>query len=109
MVIHFAVYVPISTEAVQAQKLHRKENMQQTAYSVFNPFYELSFPFVKIENIWKQTRQQMKSTNTEMYLIWQYYFEIIIELQVLKAHVQAYLLNMTLDYRGKGAQNWYLA
>lgn len=51
MIIHLAVYVPISTEAVQAQKLHRKENMQQTAYSVFNPFYKYSLPFVKIENI----------------------------------------------------------
>lgn len=50
MIIHFAVYVPISTEAVQAQKLHRKENIQQISYSVFNPFYKLSFPFVKTEN-----------------------------------------------------------
>lgn len=59
MIIHFAVYIPVSTEAVQAQKLHRKENMQQSAYSVFHPSYKLNFPFVKIENIWKQTRQQM--------------------------------------------------
>ena len=50
MITHFAVYVPISTEAVQAQKLCRKENSQQISYSVFNSFYELSFPFVKTDN-----------------------------------------------------------
>lgn len=34
---------------------------------------------------------------------------MIIELQALKAQVHAHLLNMTLDYKGKGAQNWYVA
>lgn len=51
MIIHFAVYIPISTEAVQAQKLRRgkkkNNNNQQISYSVFNPYYEFSFPFEK--------------------------------------------------------------
>lgn len=65
-------------------------------------------------HLWKQKTYESRldskwNISIEMYLIWQYYFEMIIELQVLKARVQADLLNTTLDYQGKGAQNWYLA
>lgn len=67
MVIHFAVYIPISTEAVQAQKLRRgKKKNQQISYSVFNPYYEFSFPF---EQIYYKHWDVFHLLSTKMYLI----------------------------------------